>query len=167
MSVNLFLFYIDSLVLFFRCHIWVLYLSFSVWLTSLSTIFSRFIHVTANGTISFFFNSWVIFVCVCVYTQATSSYTDPLLMHTWVVLVVLAIVNNAAGFFITFFWKKYHTIILNDLLIFNFNGLNVYRFSSACSFNSDVNYSSMMFPITASTCKIWIHVWGMPLLSGK
>lgn len=95
-----------------------------------------------------------------VYTQATSSYTNPLLMHTWVVPVVLAIVNNAARFFITFFWKKYHMIILNDLFVFNFNGLNAYRFSSASSFNSDMSYSSMSFPITASTCKIWIHVWG-------
>lgn len=50
-------------------------------------------------------------------------------------------------------------IIPNDLLVFNFNGLNVYRFSSASSFNSDVSYSSMSFPVTARTHKIWIHVW--------
>ena len=136
-----------------------MYLSFSVWLSSLSAWYSLGSSMlTADGAV--FFCSWVISVCVCACTQATSSWTSPLLMHAWIVPVVLAVVNNAAGFFITLFWKKYHMIILNDLLVFNFSGLNVYRFPSASSFNSDASYSSVSLPVTARTHQIWIHVWG-------
>ena len=35
-----------------------------LWLTSLSVIISRSIHVVANGIISFFSNVWVIFHCI-------------------------------------------------------------------------------------------------------
>ena len=45
------------------CIIW--YLSLSD-LTSLSMIISRFIHVAANGIISFFINGWRIFHCICL-----------------------------------------------------------------------------------------------------
>ena len=48
--------------IFFRLHISdvIWYLSFSIWLTSLSMTISSFIHVAANGIILFFFNGWVI-----------------------------------------------------------------------------------------------------------
>ena len=59
--------YIDSFVLFFIPHISdaTYYLSFSVWLTSLSMIISRSIHVVANGIISFFF---MANIPLCIYT---------------------------------------------------------------------------------------------------
>ena len=42
------------------------YLSFSVWLTSLNIISSRFIHIVANGRISFIIGLNYIPLCVCV-----------------------------------------------------------------------------------------------------
>ena len=77
------LLWINSLVSFFnRLHILVIlwYLSFSVWLTSLSII-SRSIHVVANGNISFFFYGWVILHCM--YVVSLSSIQ--LLMDIYVV----------------------------------------------------------------------------------
>ena len=72
-SITLFLFcYVYSFVLFFWIpHISeiIQYLSFSVWLFSLSMITSRSIHVVANGKWQDFilFYSQVIFHCVYVY----------------------------------------------------------------------------------------------------
>ena len=43
------------------------YLSFYLWLISLSIIASRSIHVVANGKISFFFYGWVVFHCISIY----------------------------------------------------------------------------------------------------
>ena len=66
---------------------------FSVWLTSLSMIISRSIHVAANGSISFFFYGWVIFHCI---------YEPHLLYPSWLVghlgcfCVLVIIVNSAA-----------------------------------------------------------------------
>ena len=45
-------------------NIW--YLSFSIWLTSLTVTISRSIHVAANRTIPFFFYGWVIFHCIYI-----------------------------------------------------------------------------------------------------
>ena len=45
------------------------YLSFSVWLISLSIMPSKSIHVAANGKMSFFFYDWVVFHCMYVYTH--------------------------------------------------------------------------------------------------
>ena len=75
-----------------------------VWLTSLSMIMSRSIHVAANGNISFFF--WLsnspLYVCMCVYTHKhTHTHTHHIfLIHSSVneclgCLLVLAI-NSAA-----------------------------------------------------------------------
>ena len=75
MSVSLFLFckyihlqyFLDST---YKCyHMKLVFL----WLTSLSLIISRSIHVTANGIISFFFYGWVTFHCI---------YTPHLLLHS-------------------------------------------------------------------------------------
>ena len=38
-----------------------------LWLTSLSLMLSRSIHIAANSTVSFFFNGWVIFHHICMY----------------------------------------------------------------------------------------------------
>ena len=43
-----------------------MYLSFSFWFTSLSTIISRSIHVAANGIMSFFFMAESVFHCIYV-----------------------------------------------------------------------------------------------------
>ena len=43
------------------------YLSFFVWLISLSIIFSKSIHIASNGRISFFLCLSNILFCVCVY----------------------------------------------------------------------------------------------------
>ena len=72
-----------------------LYVSFSAWLTSLSVIISRFIHVAANGIISFFFMTEkysIIYICVHVYTHTTSSSVDGLVgcFH------LLPVVNSVA-----------------------------------------------------------------------
>ena len=77
-----------------RFHIWVIrYICLSlVWLTSLSMIISRSIHVAANGIISCFFYCWVIFHFI---------YEPHLFIHSSVdghlgCSHVLAIVNSAA-----------------------------------------------------------------------
>ena len=41
-----------------------MFLSFSLWVTSLNMVISRSIHVAANGILSFFFNCKVIFHCI-------------------------------------------------------------------------------------------------------
>ena len=46
------------------------------WLISLSIIFSKFIHIAANGRISFFFYSWIIFHCICIYIFYTHLSVD-------------------------------------------------------------------------------------------
>ena len=62
-----------------------------VWLTSCSRIISRSIHVVANGSISFFFYSWVVFHRVCVPHLFHSSADGHLVCSH-----VLAIVNSTA-----------------------------------------------------------------------
>ena len=90
------------------CIIW--YLSFSVWLTSLSMMISRSTHVAANGIISFFFMAEKYSI-VSVYTiyfihSSLDGHID--CFH------VLAIVNSAAvkigmpvSFRIMFFFSRY------------------------------------------------------------
>ena len=53
---------------FYTSHIseFIQYLSFSIWLISLSKILFRFIHVVTNGKISFFYG-WLILNLVCMY----------------------------------------------------------------------------------------------------
>ena len=51
------------------------YLSFSFWLTSLSVIISRSIHVIANGNISFF-HGWVVFHCMYYHIFFIHSFAD-------------------------------------------------------------------------------------------
>ena len=68
-----------------------MYLSSSVWLTSLSMIISRFIHVAANGIISFFFIA-MYYSIVCMYHIFIHSFVGGHL----VCLHVLAIVNSSA-----------------------------------------------------------------------
>ena len=69
------------------------YLSFSVWLTALSIILSKAIHVAANNK-NLLFNGWVVFhrvcVCVCVYIFFIHSSVDEHL----VCFYILVIVNN-------------------------------------------------------------------------
>ena len=79
------------------------YLSFSVWLTSLSIIPSSSIYVAANGVISFFFYGWVIFHCVwvCVCVCVCVCVYNIFFIHSFVdghldCFHVLAIVNSAA-----------------------------------------------------------------------
>ena len=43
------------------------YLSFSVWLISLSKMPSEFINVAGNGKMSFFSYNWVVFICWCIF----------------------------------------------------------------------------------------------------
>ena len=64
---------------------------FSFWLTLLCIIGSSFIHLSRTDSNAFFFNSWVIFHCVCV-PQLSYPFADGYLgcFH------VLAIVNSAA-----------------------------------------------------------------------
>ena len=68
------------------------YLSFSVWLISLSIVPSKSIHVVANGKISFFFYGWIVFLCIYI----------PHLLYPFIcwwtprLLPYLAIVNNSA-----------------------------------------------------------------------
>jgi len=63
---------------------------FSVWIILLS-IMPRSIHVSANGSISFYFCGWVGFH----YMYTTASLPIHMLMDTWVVSCILAIVHNA------------------------------------------------------------------------
>ena len=65
--------------------------TFSVCLTLYSTILSRFFHVVANGTISFFL--WLS--NILWYLHTTSSLSVHLLMDR--LLHILAIVNSAAA----------------------------------------------------------------------
>ena len=66
-SVSLFLFhrYVHLCQSLDSTYKWYM-VSVFVWLTSL-TIFSRSIHVVANGIISFFFYGWAVFHCVYMY----------------------------------------------------------------------------------------------------
>lgn len=76
------------------------YLS-SVWLISFSITASRFIHVSANGRISFFFKIEQ-FSIAYLYLQIYHTFFIHFLylficgQITWVVYVILTIVNNAA-----------------------------------------------------------------------
>ena len=47
-----------------------------IWFIWLSIIFSRSIHVAANGRILFLFNGWVIFQCVCLKCKFIHSSVD-------------------------------------------------------------------------------------------
>ena len=81
----------ECFVLFFETHISAItwYLPFSFWLTSLSIMPSRFIHVVANGKINFFYMvEWYSYM----YISFIYSFFDAYLgcFH------VLAIVNSAA-----------------------------------------------------------------------
>ena len=62
------------------------------WLTSLSIIISRSIHVAVNDIISFFFYDWVVFYFVYVPPLCSNSTVDRHL----VCFHVLAVVNRAA-----------------------------------------------------------------------
>ena len=80
------------------------HLSFSFWLTSLSLVISRCVHVGPNGIISFY--SWLssiwlypLSVCVCVYIYIyIHTYTYHNFIHSSVndCYHVLAIVNRTA-----------------------------------------------------------------------
>ena len=63
-----------------------------LWLTSVSMIISRSIHVAANGIISFFFYDWVIFHCIYVPHVIYPFFCR----WTCRLLPCLAIVNSAA-----------------------------------------------------------------------
>ena len=85
LSSVLFVGLVFCFVLFFHTsHIseFIQYLPFSIWLTSLSEILSRFIPVVTDGKISFFYG-WLIFnfVCVC------HIFYIHILMGTWVASV--------------------------------------------------------------------------------
>ena len=78
-----------------------------VWFTSLNMMFSRSIHVAANGNISLFFCDWVIFHCMYI----------PCLLYPFIYCItrhlgcfrVLAVVNGAAmniGVHV-FFWIRF------------------------------------------------------------
>ena len=69
----------------------VWYLSFSGWLTSLSIIICESTHVSANGIISSFFHSWVIFHFI--YVPHLYSF---ICWWTFRLFAVLAIVNSSA-----------------------------------------------------------------------
>ena len=75
-----------------------IYLSFPVWLTSLSLIISRPICVVGNDIISFFFFGWVILYCVYTHTRA---HTHIWPLYTFICqwtfrFYVLAIINTAS-----------------------------------------------------------------------
>ena len=82
---------IDSPVLFFRFQIWVISYGIRLWLTSLSVINSRSLHVAAN---SLFHSSygWVIFHCIYVYLMFLNQSS----LNGHICFRVSAIVNNAA-----------------------------------------------------------------------
>ena len=60
------------------------YLSFSVWLISLS-IFPRSIHVVRNVSMSFLSYGWMIFLCVCVYIYISHFIHSSVNRHTQIV----------------------------------------------------------------------------------
>ena len=64
-----------------------------LWLTSLSMIFSRSIHIAANGIISFFFMAVFHCVCMYIYNIFLSQSSDDGHLDCF---HVLAIVNSAA-----------------------------------------------------------------------
>ena len=66
--IDKFIFFKNFINFFYILHISdiIWYLSFSVWLTSLSMIISRSIHVASNGIISFLFYGSAIFHCIYV-----------------------------------------------------------------------------------------------------
>ena len=95
------IFFIFSVGSTIRDIIW--YLFFSVWITSLSMLISKSIHVAANDLISLFFMAIIPYcVCVCVYCVCMYVYN----FHTFfiyssvdghfVYFHVLAIVSSAA-----------------------------------------------------------------------
>ena len=74
------------------------FLSFSVWLTSLSMITSRFIHVAANSNISFsFIAGYYSVVCVYIYMYTHHIFFIHSSVHGHLgCLHALAVVNSAA-----------------------------------------------------------------------
>ena len=99
-----------------------------LWLTSLSMIISRSIHVAANGIISFFFYGWVLFNCIYIHTHTHHIF----FIHSYVsghlgCFYVLAFVNSAAAncvnmcifqYLFLILWDIYLEVELQDHMIF-------------------------------------------------
>ena len=98
------------------------YLSFFVWLTSLSVIISSSIHVTANGIISFFFFfNWRIVVLQCCvsfrYTAKRLSYTYTYI-HSFPVSFPIQIISEC--------WVEFPVLYSRSFLIIHFIYSSVY-----------------------------------------
>ena len=137
MGLLCFVYLFGVLFIFYISHISeiIQYLSFSIWLISLSIIPSRPIHIITNGKTSSFY-AWVVFhfVCVCVYILPYPFTIDGHLGYFF----ILAIVNNTVvniGVHISF-WNSvfilFKKIPKNGIARFSGSSINCFEETPYC-----------------------------------
>ena len=139
------------------------YLSFFVWLTSISKIPSRSIHAVTKGNIPFFL--WLssiplcVYVCMCVYTYhhflihpLMDSLMDQIFSIPWVLCIMLHEYRVRVSFQISvfIFSHRYPVVELLDHMVILFL---IFEESPYC-------FPRMAAPIYILTN----NTWGFPLL---